>query len=102
MHMKIPTSELNEWIAMFPSDEPNPPAKNWVHVTVGELDTYVGDKLYVISLNSKSPQSMDELNRTKEISEEFIIKYLRREGFIENEYLYVGLQDIKLSEMENL
>jgi hypothetical protein len=93
----ISMPELNALVHGFPcEDGPLPPAKNWVRVDVGDLETYVGDRLYVVTLVETLPDSVEEIKQFGASAEATVIKYLQGEGFIDNEFLYIGLQRFDL------
>lgn len=93
--------ELNAVIRNLPPDENGPfiAPKKWMRVDVGTLETYVGDKLYVITLVEKLPNSLEEVESNAEFAEQTVIRYLQGEGFIGEEYAYVGLQRFDLKNL---
>lgn len=85
-------SELNATIRSMGFPAP----KAWMRVDCGQIETYVGDGLYVISLVEKSPETKAEMTENQFKTETTVIKYLQSEGFIEKEYIYVGMQRFSL------
>ncbi len=94
--------ELDELVSHFPTEDgiPYPPAKEWKRVDVGTIEVYVGSPAsgvhYVIGLVEKLPESMEEMEKNGESAETVIIRYLQNEGFIGEEFVYVGLQRFDL------
>lgn len=90
--------ELDAIIRSIPPDEDGPfiAPKKWARVDVGNLETYIGDKLYVVTLVEKLPETIDELEANNESAEKIVIRYLQNEGFIDEEYAYVGMQQLDL------
>lgn len=90
--------ELNALISTMPTEDGTKfaYAKEWQRVDVGKLETYVGDRLYVITLVEKLPETMDEVEANGLSAEETVIRYLQGEGFIDEEFVYVGLQRFDL------
>lgn len=95
----LSTFELNAIMRTMPLDDNHklPPAKNWKKIDIGKTETYVGDNLYVVALVEKLPRDMKEVETNGMSTEKVVIKYLRGEGFIGDEYFYVGMQrfDVK-------
>lgn len=93
--------DLDEIIRTIPLDDmvekPLPKPKKWVRVDCGQTEVYVGDKLYIIALVEKMPDSEDEVVKTQLSTEETVVKYLRSEGFIDNDYAYIGMQRFKIN-----
>lgn len=85
-------SELNATIRSMGFPAP----KAWKRVDCGQIETYVGDGLYVISLVEKCPDNKEEMKENQFKTETTVIKYLQGEGFIEKEYVYVGMQRFSL------
>jgi hypothetical protein len=69
-----------------------PKSKTWKRVNCGQIEAYVGDGIFVVALVEKLPESVDELATNQINTEETIIKYLKSEGFLGEEYAYVGMQ----------
>lgn len=89
----IRTVPLNEMVP-----EPLPKPKKWVRVDCGQTEVYVGDRLYIVALVEKIPDSEDEVVATQLNVEETVVKYLRSEGFIDNDYAYIGMQRFKIND----
>jgi hypothetical protein len=64
----------------------------WKRVDVGTLETYVGDSLYVITLIDQLPTSLEEAASNGLSAEDTVIRYLQGEGFLGEEFVYLGLQ----------
>lgn len=102
--MKTPDSltvpELNAVIRSMPIDEmtgaPFPAPKKWQRVDVGNIECYVGDRICVIALVEKQPDTVSELKQNQLNTETTIIRYLQNEGWIDKEYVYVGMQRFSL------
>jgi hypothetical protein len=98
----ITLPELDGLVEHFPCEDglKLPPAKEWKRVDVGSIEVYVGfpgaGLSYVVGLIEKIPQSMNELEANGESAENVIIKYLQSEGFIGEEFIYIGLQRFDL------
>ena len=96
--------ELDAIIRTVPLDEmvlnPMPKPKKWVRVDCGQTEVYVGDRLYIIALVEKIHDTEDEIVSTQLNVEETVVKYLRSEGFIDNDYAYVGMQRFKINSPE--
>jgi hypothetical protein len=93
--------ELDAIIRNLPSEAllgPIPRPKKWKRVDVGQIEVYVGDRLYVVALCEKLPQSIDEMASNQVNTEDTVIKYLRSEGWIDEEYAYVGMQRFSLKQ----
>jgi hypothetical protein len=73
-----------------------PAPKSWHRVDCGQIEAYVGDKLYVIALVEKCPDNIAELKENQSKTEHTVIKYLQSEGFVGKEYVYVGMQRFNL------
>lgn len=97
--------ELDSIIRTIPMDErlpePLPKPKKWVRIDCGQTEVYVGDRLYIIALVEKIHDTEDEIVSTQLSVEETVVKYLRSEGFIDNDYAYVGMQRFKLNTTNN-
>lgn len=78
-------------------DNPCPRPKKWVRVDCGQTEVYVGDRLYIIALVEKIPDSEDEVVTTQLNVNQTVVKYLRSEGFIDNDYAYIGMQRFKIN-----
>ena len=91
--------ELNAIIRNIPPDNHGAFAipKGWTRVDVGNLETYVGDSIYIITLIEKLPRTMTEMESDNMSVEQVVTKYLRDEGFIGEEYAYIGLQRFDLA-----
>ena len=93
----LTTPELDAILRTLPDDAgPYPKPKKWRRVDVGHTEVYVGDRLYIVALVEKLPETIDELATTQVNTEDVVIKYLRSEGFIDEEYAYVGMQRFSL------
>lgn len=90
--------ELDAVIRSLPLDDLGliPRPKVWKRVDCGNTEVYVGDRLYIVALVEKLPESIDELTTTQLNTEDTVVKYLRGEGFIDEEYAYVGMQRFSL------
>ena len=91
----LTNEELDTIIRTIPdelSDEPFPAPKKWIRVDCGEIEVYVGDRMYVIALVEKLTDSETEIVDTQISTEDTVIKYLQNEGFLDDEYAYVGMQ----------
>lgn len=98
MTKNISDEELNSIIINAPTvDGAMPAAKKWIRADVGIIETYVGDGIYVVTLIEHLPKTVGELKKNCENVEEIVAKYLRGEGFIGEEYLYVALQRFDLT-----
>jgi hypothetical protein len=90
--------ELDAIVRNLPEEAgPYPRPRKWKRVDVGQTEAYVGDDLYVVALCEKLPESVDELVKSQANTEDTVIKYLQSEGFIGQEYAYVGMQRFKLN-----
>ena len=90
--------ELDAIVRNLPEDDgPYIKPKKWKRVDVGQTEVYVGDDLYIVALCEKLPESVDELAKNQVNTEDTVIKYLQSEGFIGQEYAYVGMQRFKLN-----
>ena len=69
-----------------------PKHKEWKRVDCGSIEVYLGDGVYIVVLVEKLPESVDGLVSNQVNTEDTVIKYLRSEGFIKEEYVYVGMQ----------
>lgn len=67
--------------------------KKWVRLTKGETEIYIGDRQLVISFIHTHPENQDELERFAADTQKSVIKYLKSEGFILPNWIYVGLQN---------
>src|SRR5512137_2929011 len=88
----LQSSELNATIRTMGFPAP----KAWKRVDCGQIETYVGDGLYVVALVEKYPENIEQMKETQFKTEATVIKYLQGEGFIEKEYVYVGMQRFSL------
>lgn len=85
--------DCNALIQRMPCESgPLPSATTWQRVDVGFLETYVGDSLYVITLIERLPKTIDEVQSQGESVEETVIRYLQGEGFVGEQFVYLGLQ----------
>ncbi len=98
----ITLPELNGLVEHFPTEDKikMPPAQEWKRVDVGDIEVYVGYPAegfhYVVGLVEKIPHSIEEIDKNGESAENVIIKYLQSEGFIGEEFIYIGLQRFDL------
>lgn len=94
----LTTEELNDYIVTAPTlvGQPLTPAKKWSRVDIGSIEVYVGDGLYVITLVHHRPRDLDEIKENCSKAEQKVIQYLQSEGFITEEYFYLGLQTLDL------
>lgn len=92
---------LNAFVRTMPTADGRtlPAPKQWVLVTMGEIPVYVGDREYVFAFVDKQPKSMDDMNERQAATEEVVIRYLQQEGFIDEEYVYVGMQQFNLGQI---
>ena len=102
----LTNKELNEVVKLIPLDDlipekPLPKPKKWIRVDCGQTEVYVGDRLYIIALVEKIPESIDEVTGTHVKLEDVVIKYLKAEGFIDNDYAYIGMQRFKMKGKNN-
>ena len=89
--------ELDAIVRTLPEENgPYPRPHKWNRVDVGHTEVYVGDSIYIIALVEKLPESVDELASNQVNTEDTVVKYLRSEGFIGEEYSYVGMQRFSL------
>jgi hypothetical protein len=90
--------ELDGIIRVLPSEAADPTSKPkaWKRVDCGQIEVYVGDRLYIVVLVDKFPESVNEMTANQSNTEETVVKYLRSEGFIDDEYAYVGMQRFSL------
>ena len=89
--------ELDAIVRSLPKEDgPYPRSRKWKRVDVGQTEVYVGDSLYVVALVEKFPTSPDDLASTQANTEGMVIKYLQSEGFLGEEYAYVGMQRFSL------
>jgi hypothetical protein len=93
--------ELDKLVRTIPLDDmvydPLPEPKKWVRVDCGQTEVYVGDRLYIIALVEKMFDNEDEVVATQLSVEETVVKYLRSEGFIDDDYAYIGMQRFKIN-----
>ena len=66
--------------------------KTWVTVNMGEIETHVGDKKYIISFVDKLQPTVEKAEMQGIAIEEIITKYMVEEGFVGDEYAYIGMQ----------
>ena len=66
---------------------------------VGTTEVYVGDELYVIAMVNARPITRDIMKKNNDAVEKTVTRYLQAEGFINNEYVYVGMQTLKLDDL---
>jgi hypothetical protein len=97
-------SELNSLIYNAPSFEEHGicQAKDWQRVDVGDLEVYVGDEKYIIAFVEHPPKSIEEMEKNTLTVQEIVITYLQGEGFIGEDYVYVGLQQIDLTNLKKM
>jgi hypothetical protein len=76
---------------------PFPVPKEWKRVDVGKIECYVGDRLCVVALVEKQSETIGELKENQVNTEVTIIRYLKGEGWIDKEYIYVGMQKFNLN-----
>lgn len=85
--------ELDAIIRNLPKERgPYPRSRKWKRVDVGHIEVYIGDNLYVVALCEKLPESVDDLAKNQANIEDTVIGYLQSEGFVGEEYAYVGMQ----------
>ena len=99
----LTSPELDAIVHNLPSEAllgPMPRPKKWKRTDCGNIEVYVGDKLYVVALVEKLAESIDEVASNQVNTEDTVIKYLRSEGFIddEKEYAYVGMQRFRIGQ----
>lgn len=73
--------------------------KAWTLVKMGVVPVYVGDREYVVAFVDKQPTSMADMENYQAATEETVIRYLQQEGFIDEEYVYVGMQQFDLGKI---
>jgi hypothetical protein len=88
--------ELNEIIRCHSSISDLPSPKKWQRVDCGETEVYVGDKLFIVALVEKILGNDTEIEAFQLKTQETVIRYLQSEGFIDEEYAYVGMQRFEL------
>lgn len=90
-------AELNSYVIALRNDAGGyfPAAKSWQRIDVGDIETYVGDRLYVIAIAKETPSETD-IDEVAVAIQTQVIKYLQSEGFIDAEFLYIGLQEFRL------
>ena len=86
---------LNEVVRMMPTPPPTP--KQWLRVDCGNIETYVGDSLIVVTLVEDLIASPLAVKVYQAKTHTTVIKYLKSEGFIGKEYYYVGFQKFQLN-----
>lgn len=95
--------ELNAILRTLPLDDmvenPLPKPKKWIRVDCGETEVYVADRLYVVALLERQHKDIALLTSAHLTKEEAIIKYLKGEGFIDEEYAYVGMQKFEIDNL---
>ena len=84
--------QLDSIVRNLPNEPVGTLPKTWKRVNCGQIEAYVGDGIFVVALVEKLPESVDELATNQINTEETIIKYLKSEGFLGEEYAYVGMQ----------
>jgi hypothetical protein len=90
--------ELNSIISQLlpPNGLNATPAKKWIRVDVGNIETYVGDKYYIISVIYVNTSDVEKLKQIGIDYKKVTVQYLKNEGFIESdEYAYIGLERFK-------
>lgn len=92
---------LNAFIRTMPSADGQvlPVPKVWQLVNMGAVPVYVGDREYVVAFVDKQPASMADMESNQAATEEVVIRYLQQEGFIDEEYVYVGMQQFDLGKI---
>jgi hypothetical protein len=97
--------DLDGIVRSIPPEEmvsdPLPKPKKWVRVDCGQIEVYVGDRLYIVALVEKIPDTEDEVVSAQLNVEQTVVKYLRSEGFIDNDYAYVGMQRFQMNSKED-
>jgi len=89
----VPFSDLNKIIAQInPESNKKSFAKKWIKVQIGRYEVYVGDRAYVVTLVDTPASDNEEMMKNNLIAEEFVTRYLEDEDFVENEWIYLGLQ----------
>ena len=95
--------ELDAIIRTIPDEltgEPFAAPKVWKRVDCGETEVYVGDRLYVVALVDKLTDSEQEVVDNQINTEDTVIKYLTGEGFLDDEYAYIGMQQFAIKPPE--
>lgn len=98
MKPNISPEELNWYIMSAPNllGKPLPPAKQWSRIDVGQIETYVGDGVYVIAVVNKRPADAEEMKENGVKAQKLVVSYLMSEGFIDKDFLFIGLQTFDL------
>ena len=91
-------AELNSYVIALRNDDGGyyPAAKHWQRIDVGNIETYVGDRLYIVSVVAVKDNDADNHESFVIAVQKRVVRYLSAEGFIDAEFLYIGLQDFKL------
>ncbi len=90
---------MDEIVKNIPDEltgEPFTPPKEWKRVDCGDIEVYVGDRMYVVALVDKLPESEKEVVDNQINTEDTVLKYLTDEGFLDDEYAYIGMQQFAL------
>lgn len=78
-------------------------AKKWQRVDVGNIECYVGDETLVVTvLNRKPIKHKNGMTKNNIDIEHTVTRYLRGEGFIGKEYVYVAMQTIDIGLLPGL
>lgn len=96
MKPNISPEDLNWYIMSASLGKPLPSAKRWIRIDVGEIETYVGDEVYVISIVNKRPADIEEMKENSIKAQKIVVSYLMSEGFINKDFLFIGLQTFDL------
>jgi hypothetical protein len=67
--------------------------ENWVRLTKGETEIYVGDRQLVITFINTRPIDHEDVEKISEETRTATVNYLIQEGFILPNWVYVGLQN---------
>jgi hypothetical protein len=94
--INIPDCQLNNYLTH--SCPAFSGAKKWIRIDVGDQETYVGDNTFIITVIKHKPMNVDEMNSNCNKIQPIVIRYLQSEGFIDKEYIYIGLQEIDLQD----
>lgn len=72
-------------------------AQKWERVDVGRIECYIGDGILVVTvLNRKPIKHKSGMTKNNTDIEHTVVRYLRSEGFIDKEYVYVDMQTIDI------
>jgi hypothetical protein len=97
---QLNTKALNSIVDVEFSDGEKLDIKNWTHLTKGEVELYVGDNRMVLAFYKSDARSQEELELINVRTREATVAYLRNEGFIQSNWIYVGLQNAPFSAMD--